>query len=392
MNEDLIYLYRRKGYESWATCDADRYSELAGNHFFEVRVARHQHDYAALEAECERLARVATLQPDANSWQSGYDKGREDGARAADGWKTQHARDSAELRRLCSERDALHAEVEALLAENGRLRADYDNAAEDAMDAAREANRLRAEVEALRAENARFESDFKRLGLQYLGALTAQQAATVAIEPKPLDVIGYASPGQVEILRSLPRTGGMKVKGRKDDRYSEPVVLLKDARAALISLAARCQQEGAFKVCLECGYQDGHDEICQFHATNRKQGQSSHVSVSRELLEKVCDPKSSTNRQEGRKSIRTLLKGRDPAGQYNHKRIGWELERTALGDGYYGNALRVAKDIPGLTDQDRAVLDRYATGAQQGTDHIALQDIAMRVYAAPEHVARHCST
>ena len=223
-------------------------------------------------------------------------------------------------------------------------------------------------------------------------ALSAQQSATVAIEPKPLDVIGYASPGQIEILRSLPRTGGMKLKGRKDDRYSEPVVLLKDARAALIYLAARCQQEGAFKVCLECGYQDGHDEICQFHATNRKQGQSSHVSVSRELLEKVCDPKSSTNRQEGRKSIRTLLKGRDPAGQYNHKRIGWELERTAMGDGYYGNALRVAKDIPGLTDQDRAVLDRYATGAQQGTDHIALQDIAMRVYAAPEHVARHCST
>lgn len=213
-------------------------------------------------------------------------------------------------------------------------------------------------------------------------ALSEQQAATVAIEPKPLDVIGYASPGQVEILRSLPRTGGMKLKGRKDDRYSEPVVLLSDARAAMISLAARCQQEGAFKVCLECGYQDGHDEICQFHATNRKQGQSSHVSVSRELLEKVCDPKSSTNRQEGRKSIRTLLKEREPAGQYNHKRIGWELERTAMGDGYYGNALRVAKDIPGLTDQDRAVLDRYATGAQHGTDHIALQDIAMRVYAA----------
>ena len=55
MKEELIYLYRRKGYESWATCDADRYSELAGNHFFEVRVARHQHDYAALEAEYARL-------------------------------------------------------------------------------------------------------------------------------------------------------------------------------------------------------------------------------------------------------------------------------------------------------------------------------------------------
>ena len=55
MSEELIYLYRRKGNESWATCDADRYSDLAGNHFFEVRVARHQHDYAALEAECDHL-------------------------------------------------------------------------------------------------------------------------------------------------------------------------------------------------------------------------------------------------------------------------------------------------------------------------------------------------
>ena len=120
----MIYLYRRKGNESWATCDADRYSELAGNHFFEVRVARHQHDYAALEAECERLRQqVASLRSDANSWQSGYDKGREDGAK---GWKSQHARDSAELRRLCSERDALHAEAEALRAENARLRAELE--------------------------------------------------------------------------------------------------------------------------------------------------------------------------------------------------------------------------------------------------------------------------
>ena len=67
-------------------------------------------DYAALEAENARLRQqVAALQSDANSWQSGYDKGREDGAKAAEGWKAQHARDSAELRRLCSERDHLKA-------------------------------------------------------------------------------------------------------------------------------------------------------------------------------------------------------------------------------------------------------------------------------------------
>ena len=65
------------------------------------------------EAEALR-AQVSALQSDANSWQSGYDKGREDGAKAADGWKDQHARDSVELRRLCAERDALAAELEAI--------------------------------------------------------------------------------------------------------------------------------------------------------------------------------------------------------------------------------------------------------------------------------------
>ena len=65
------------------------------------------------EAEALR-SQVSALQSDANSWQSGYDKGREDGAKAADGWKAQHARDSAELRRLCAERDALAAELAAI--------------------------------------------------------------------------------------------------------------------------------------------------------------------------------------------------------------------------------------------------------------------------------------
>lgn len=105
--------------------------------------------------------------------------------------------------------------------------------------------------------------------LTQLLTLPAQQGEGAAFEQKPLEVVGYASPGQIEIVRKVPRTGGMKVKGCKDDRYSEPVVLLSDARRAMISLVARCQREGAFKTCLECGYQDGHDEICQFHAGNR---------------------------------------------------------------------------------------------------------------------------
>lgn len=99
---------------------------------------------AALEAECERLrAQVSALQSDANSWQSGYDKGREDGAKAAEGWKAQHARDSAELRRLCAERDALRAE-------NGRLNAELSGALTGIATESQAADHYRTELEVAR--------------------------------------------------------------------------------------------------------------------------------------------------------------------------------------------------------------------------------------------------
>lgn len=68
---------------------------------------------------------------------------------------------------------------------------------------------------------------------------------------------------------------------------------------------------------------------------------------------------------------------------YNAKRIAWELERTAMGDGFHGDALRAAKDIPTLTPEDRSLLDRYATGHQTAADSQALQQLAMRIYTAP---------
>lgn len=80
-----------------------------------IRLSDHLAALSSVTAERDRLlGQVAALQSDANSWQSGYDKGREDGAKSAGGWKDQHARDSAELRRLCAERDQLRAEVEGL--------------------------------------------------------------------------------------------------------------------------------------------------------------------------------------------------------------------------------------------------------------------------------------
>lgn len=76
-----------------------------------------------------------------------------------------------------------------------------------------------------------------------------------------------------------------------------------------------------------------------------------------------------------------------PAQKYNAARIAWELERTAVGDGFYGNALRVAKDIPGLTNDERLLLDRYATGQSCGIDHVALQSLALRIDAGAQHSA-----
>lgn len=65
--------------------------------------------------------------------------------------------------------------------------------------------------------------------------------------------------------------------------------------------------------------------------------------------------------------------------KYDNHAIAAELKKTALGEAYYGNALYVAQDIPGLTDGERECIGRWLTGAQRSTDHIRLQDIANKV-------------
>ena len=64
---------------------------------------------------------------------------------------------------------------------------------------------------------------------------------------------------------------------------------------------------------------------------------------------------------------------------YSNKQIAHELERTALNDGFFGNALYVAKDIPSLTREEKAVLIRYSVGMARSTDHIALQQLAIKI-------------
>lgn len=94
----------------------------------------------------------------------------------------------------------------------------------------------------------------------------------------------------------------------------------------------------------------------------------------------LCSQNSASSKEEcGGIARKALLPFR--ASGYSLAQIAFELERTALGDGYYGNALRVAKDIHGVSDKDRSLLDRFATGTNGGTDHVALQDLALRIDA-----------
>lgn len=64
---------------------------------------------------------------------------------------------------------------------------------------------------------------------------------------------------------------------------------------------------------------------------------------------------------------------------YDNKQIAKELQATAQGDAYYGNALYVALDFPFLTQKEKACLHRYLHGSELTSDRFQLQDLAIRV-------------
>lgn len=72
----------------------------------------------------------------------------------------------------------------------------------------------------------------------------------------------------------------------------------------------------------------------------------------------------------------------DPAPVYSLKQIARELRATASGEAYYGNALYVAMDMPGLTDAERRLILRWLDGSQSGTDRFRLQDVAIKLHQA----------
>lgn len=72
--------------------------------------------------------------------------------------------------------------------------------------------------------------------------------------------------------------------------------------------------------------------------------------------------------------------------RYNLKQIGWELERTAVGDGYFGSALYAALSLPMITEEEKAIIQRIATQKDLPEDRQALLQIAMMVYDSNDAV------
>ena len=99
------------------------------------------------------------------------------------------------------------------------------------------------------------------------------------------------------------------------------------------------------------------------------------VGVSRQALDEVLEYVSFMEMEQA--AWRKFRVNKVNAKLY--RQIAWELERTAMGDGHYGNALRVAKDLPCVDAADKSLLDRWATGKQYGVDHISLQQLAIKI-------------
>lgn len=64
---------------------------------------------------------------------------------------------------------------------------------------------------------------------------------------------------------------------------------------------------------------------------------------------------------------------------YDLKRIAFELDATANGISYYGNALYVALDLPEITAKEKSMLNRYLYGSELSNDRFLLQELAIKL-------------
>lgn len=64
---------------------------------------------------------------------------------------------------------------------------------------------------------------------------------------------------------------------------------------------------------------------------------------------------------------------------YETKQIAREILATAMGETFYGNALRVAKDLPGVTEEERHLLDACMRSGIDFYRRMRLQDLAIKI-------------
>lgn len=63
----------------------------------------------------------------------------------------------------------------------------------------------------------------------------------------------------------------------------------------------------------------------------------------------------------------------------NNRELASKLDMIALGNGWSGEALYDAERHPAASFGDRIVIRRFQHGIAKGVDHIALQDIAIKI-------------
>jgi hypothetical protein len=72
---------------------------------------------------------------------------------------------------------------------------------------------------------------------------------------------------------------------------------------------------------------------------------------------------------------------------FGPRRLAQQLEMIALGEAYFGAAIRAAKQLPIINGAEKAMLTRYENGATSGIDHVSLQMLALRIRNVAELAA-----
>ena len=175
---ETIYLYRRKGQDAFASCDLDRYAELYGHCLFETKIAYSSDEIDQLHAANQRL--------------------------------------EGENKKM---RDALEFIA--------RLHIIPPNQSHGHVTPNADGNRARCGGPTV-----------CKVCMAELAHLQAKSAPAEPVSREAVEVVGYGCAGQIEVLKHVPLTGGMKVSGRQREKYSVPLMTVAQHNRIVAALTA----------------------------------------------------------------------------------------------------------------------------------------------------------